>query len=118
LNQMPELNGVWAVCGADRIGVDSMLQQGFYARSKNGSYTLRLTGANLTLVDSSGHSIWSTNPGGDQLILQADGNLVECAGSIPVWASNTVSSGAAWLVVGDDGKLALYNAAGNYVWTS
>src|SRR5262249_11021995 len=46
---------------SDRIGVNGKLQQGFKAHSKNGSYTLRLTGANLTLVDSSEHSIWSTN---------------------------------------------------------
>ena len=41
---MPDLTNVWAVCGVDRIGVNSMLQTGFYARSANGRYTLKLTG--------------------------------------------------------------------------
>ena len=31
---LPDLTNVWAVCGADRIGVNSMLQTGFYARSR------------------------------------------------------------------------------------
>ena len=115
---MPDLNNVWAVCGADRIGVNSMLQGGFYARSQNGDYTLRLTSSNLTLTGPGGHLIWSTGSGGDELILQADGNLVEYSGSTAVWASGTVGSGAAWLVVRNDGKLGLYNGDGNLVWTS
>ena len=118
LNQLPDLTGVWAVCGADRIGVNSMLQQGFYARSQNGTYTLSLTGSNLTLAEPGNRAVWSTGHGGDDLILQADGNLVEYSGGTPVWASNTVGSGAAWLVVRNDGKLGLYNTAGNLVWTS
>jgi hypothetical protein len=118
LDQMPDLTNVWAVCGVDRIGVNSMLQPGFYARSANGANMLRLTSTNLMLTDGSGTPIWSTGTGGTELILQADGNLVEYAGNTAVWASNTVGSGAAWLVVRDDGKLALYDSNGNYVWTS
>jgi hypothetical protein len=115
---VPDSKNVWAVCGADRIGVNSMLQQGFYARSLNGQYTLRLTGSNLALTDSAGHVIWSTGAGGADLILQADGNLVEYSGGRPVWASNTVGSGAAWLVVNNDGTLELYDGPGHQVWTS
>jgi O-glycosyl hydrolase len=118
LDRMPDLTNVWAVCGADRIGVNSMLQTSFYARSANGDYTLKLTGTNLTLTDTSGNVIWSTGHGGSDLILQADGNLVEYAGGTAVWASNTVSSGAAWLVVNNDGTLELYNSAGSQVWTN
>lgn len=118
LNRMPDLNNVWAVCGSDRIGVNSMLQQGFYARSQNGTYTLRLTGSNLTLTDSVGDVIWSTGHGGDDLVLQTDGNLVEYSGGSPVWASSTVGSGAAWLVVNSNGTLDLYNSGGSQVWTS
>ena len=118
LNQMPDLTNVWAVCGADRIGVNSMLQTGFYARSQNGTYTLRLTSSNLALTDSAGNVIWSTGQGDDDLVLQTDGNLVEYSGGTPVWASNTAGSGAAWLVVNNDGTLELYNAAGSQVWTN
>jgi len=118
LDQMPDLTDVWAVCGVDRIGVNSMLQTGFYARSAGGGTTLRLTASSLTLTSSSGSPLWSTGRGGSDLVLQSDGNLVEYSGASAVWASNTVGSGASWLVVGDDGKLALYDSNGNYVWTS
>jgi hypothetical protein len=118
LDQLPDLTGVWAVCGADRIGVNSMLQQGFYARSQNGQYTLRLTVAGLTLTGPGGRAIWWTGYGGDDLILQTDGNLVEYSSGTVVWASNTVGSGAAWLVVNNDGTLDLYNSAGSQVWSS
>lgn len=118
LDALPDLTGVWAVCGVDRVGVNSMLQTGFYARSQNGTYTLRLTGSNLTLSDTAGTVFWSTGHGGDDLIFQSDGNLVEYSGGRAVWASNTVGSGAAWLVVNNDGTLDLYNGAGSKVWSS
>jgi O-glycosyl hydrolase len=118
LDRMPDLTNVWAVCGADDIGVNSMLQTGFYARSSNADYTLKLAGSDLTLTDTSGNIIWSTGYGGDDLILQSDGNLVEYHGGTAVWASNTVGSGAVWLIVNNDGTLELYNSAGSQVWTN
>src|SRR5690348_3928166 len=75
---------------------------------RTGAKSLRLTGFNLTLTDSGGHALWATGHGGDDLILQPGGNLVEYAVGAVVWASNTVGSGAAWLVVSNEGKLALY----------
>jgi O-glycosyl hydrolase len=118
LDELPDLTNVWAVCGADSIGVNSMLQQNFYARSKNSDYTLRLTGSNLTLTGKSGNVLWSTGRGGDDLILQSDGNLVEYSGSTPVWASNTVGSGAAWLIVNNNGTLDMYDKAGSLIWSN
>jgi hypothetical protein len=116
LDALPDEYNVWAVCGASRIGTNSMLQTGFYARSPNGGYTLRLTQSNLTLTDSSGHVVWSTGHGGSALLLQGDGNLVEYAGNTPVWASNTSGSGAVWLDVTNDGHLTLSNSNGTVVW--
>ena len=118
LDQLPNLANVWAVCGADRIGLDSVLQPGAYARSVGGTYTLRLTATNLTLTNAAGAAVWSTGVGGTELLMDPNGNLIEYAGQTAVWASNTAGSGGTWLVVGDDGKLALYDTAGKYVWTS
>ena len=120
LGRMPDFTNVWAVCGVDRIGVNGMLQTNFYARSANGRYTLKLTMSNLVLYPTGSPSdiLWQTGVGGDDLILQPDGNLVLYRASTAVWASSTVGAGAAWLIVGNDGRLALCNTAGSYVWTS
>ena len=118
LDQLPDLTNVWAVCGTDQIGINGMLQQGFYARSPNGAYTLRLTGSNLTLTDAAGNVRWQTGSGGDELILRSDGNLVEYAAGTAVWSSDTAGSGAAWLDVSNDGTLEVDNSAGSPVWTS
>ena len=118
LDAVPDLNGVWAVCGAARLGVNSMLQSGFHMRSSNGQYLFTLNDANLSLTGVAGPATWSSGRGGDDLILQADGNLVEYAGGGAVWASGTAGSGAVSLALRDDGKLALYDGRGNYVWTS
>ena len=118
LDALPDIYEVWAVCGDSRIGTNSMLQTGFYARSLNGAYTLRLGRSNLTLTDSSGHVVWSTGHGGSHLILRGDGNLVEYARGKVVWASNTKGSGAVWLDITDDGHLTLSTSSGTVVWRS
>jgi hypothetical protein len=117
LDALPDQQDALAVCGASRIGTNSLLQTGFYARSPNGAYTLRLTRSNLTLIDSGGQVMWSTGHGGDALIMQGDGNLVEYAGGTPVWASNTVGSGAVWLGVTNAGHLILSNSDGTVAWS-
>jgi len=121
LDQLPDLNNVWATCGADRLGVNSIVTRGSYLRSQDGGYTLNMQGGdgNLALYSSSGRPLWATDRHGDYLMLQPDGNLVEYTNSKgAVWASNTVGSGAAWLVMQDDGNLVLYNSAGRAVWSS
>jgi surface antigen len=121
LNQLPDLTGVWAVCDASRIGVNSMLQRGADARSPGGGYHLELqrSDGNLVLYNSAGHACWATNkPGADYLVLQADGNLVAyTAGGTAVWATNTVGSGATSFNVQSDGNLVLYSPS-KAVWAS
>jgi glucosylceramidase len=120
LDQLPDLTNVWAVCGADRIGVNSILMRGQYARSNGGGFTLRLQNdGNLVLSSSGGKTLWSTGRSGLYLILQADGNLVEYSSSgAAVWSSGTAGSGAAWLVVQPDGNLVLFDASGKSVWAT
>jgi hypothetical protein len=52
------------------------------------------------------------------LIMQGDGNLVLYQGSTPLWASNTVGSGADEAIMQGDGNLVLYTSAGAPVWAS
>jgi glucosylceramidase len=120
LDQLPDLTGVWAVCGADRIGVNSILMRGQYARSNGGGFTLRLQNdGNLVLSSSAGKKLWATGRSGEYVILQADGNIVEYASSgAAVWSSNTAGSGGIWLVVRPDGNLVLFDASGKSVWAT
>jgi hypothetical protein len=53
-----------------------------------------------------------------RLILQGDGNLVLYQGGTPLWASNTVNSGAVRAILQGDGNFVLYTAAGAPVWAS
>ncbi len=52
------------------------------------------------------------------LIMQGDGNLVLYQGSTPLWASNTVGSGADEAILQGDGNFVLYTSSGTPVWAS
>ena len=58
------------------------------------------------------------SPNGYYAVVQTDGNFVLYApGGRPLWASNTVGTGAHdWLVMQGDGNLVLYNQASRPVW--
>jgi hypothetical protein len=66
-----------------------------------------------------GQSLYSPT-GNVRLTLQADGNLVMYdANANPIWASNTVGSGAAYAVQQmSDGNFVVYNAGNAPVWAS
>ncbi|MEM7337249.1 MAG: hypothetical protein AAF467_01310 [Actinomycetota bacterium] len=52
------------------------------------------------------------------LVLQGDQNLVLYRGSTPLWASNTVGSGASRAVMQGDGNFVLYTSDWRPVWAS
>ena len=76
-------------------------------------------GGNLVLHQGA-TVIWSsgTSTPGAHAVLQGDGNLVVYSGSTPLWASNTAGNPGAYLVVWDDGKLALISTAGSTLWSA
>lgn len=53
-----------------------------------------------------------------KVVLQSDGNLVIYSPNRAIWASGTVGSGAAFLVMQPDGNLVLYNNSSKAVWNS
>ena len=115
LDTLPNATNVWAVCGTDRIGVESSIEEGAYLKA--GDHKLTLTAGNLTLTRN-GAQIWTTGKGGAQLRLQSDGNLVIYGkNGAATWATGTLGKTAGWLVLGTDGSLRLYDAAGKQVWT-
>ena len=119
LDKLPDLNGVWATCGADRIGPNGALDTGSYLKA--GDYTLVMQpDGNLVEYDRDHHPIWATatdKQGGIQTILQPDGNLVMYdRDRHPLWASHTDGRKPGWLVLGDDGSLRLYDGDNNEIW--
>lgn len=107
----------WAVCG-DTLATNQKLDRGQWLQSSDGRYRLIMQGdGNLVLYNAGGRAIWATNRSGVFAIVQGDGNLVEYASGGPVWASNTVGTGANRLVVQNDGNLVLYSPS-RAVWAS
>ena len=71
--------------------------------------------AGETLVP--GQYIWSNN-GAYELVMQADGNLVQYHGSA-TWASNTAGHPGAWAVMQGDGNFVIYPpGGGNALWST
>ena len=50
--------------------------------------------------------------------MQGDGNLVVYSGSSPQWASNSDGNPGAYLVVADDGTIAILSTAGSTLWSA
>jgi len=90
--------------------------------SSNGQYELRLKNGVVTL-SSNGKAIWSTKTEGsnaDQLVIQADGNLVMYAKSVYIWDTSTsVKSPAKTYIfeVQNDGNLIIYDNNGIRNWS-
>jgi O-glycosyl hydrolase len=118
LNELPNLQNVWATCGGDQIGVNGTLEVS--TKLTAGSYTLVLQ-SDGNLVEYNGSTvIWASNTQGSnsvELKLQTDGNLVlyNTVGQ-PTWSTNTQGQPPGWLILGSDGSLYLYNGNGTQVW--
>lgn len=82
----------FASAGQDHLSTNQVLRAGQYIRSSNG--------------------YWA--------VVQSDGNFVLYnAANRPLWASNTVGTGAHnWLAMQSDGNLVLYNQANRPVWAN
>jgi hypothetical protein len=58
------------------------------------------------------------SPNGYQLIMQADGNLVQYAGQYALWDSRTFGNPGAWVIMQTDGNLVVYSSSGQPLWNS
>lgn len=114
LEQLPNIEDAYAICGANRMRPNEALEKGSYLQS--GDYKLLLTGRDLILTKN-GNQIWANNQRAAQLILQTDGNLVayNCKYK-PVWASRTEGRTPGFLFLGEDGSLRLYDGKKKQVW--
>lgn len=107
----------------DELRIGERLTAGRALYSADGRFRFEVgEDANL-IVHWIGHKhIWKSDTaktsGEYYLVLQEDGNLVLCnAEGEPVWATDTVGSGAETLVMQSDGNLVLYSEKGA-VWAS
>jgi Zn-dependent metalloprotease len=113
------LPAIPAHCGAIRAGEGLGPSQ--VVSSCSGQFVLTLqTDGNVVLRDN-GQPIWATNTVGTGaiLVMQSDGNLVLRSRSGGVaWATNTANHPGAWLAVQDDGNLVIRDDQGDTFWAS
>ncbi|MGK5085989.1 hypothetical protein WDW86_00370 [Bdellovibrionota bacterium FG-2] len=92
--------------------------------SCNGNYTLSMQGdGNLVLYDKQGLALWATNWEGSPLVpnsmaaMQITGNLAIISGKTmsSIWSSDTGNNSGAYLVLQDDGHVAI-KLANNVLW--
>lgn len=120
LDKLPDLNGVQATCGADRIGPQGLLGAG--SKLTAGDYRLEMQkNGDLVLWKGKSNAVWSTktNKGKEQyLTIQKDGNMVlyDTSGH-STWSTKTDGHSAGYLVLGDDGSLRLYDDADKQIWS-
>lgn len=125
LKLLPNLENVWAACGTDRIGLNGSLEQGTHLTA--GSYSLTVTSSSLVIAKS-GSTVWQSKAtqgsstgstsGGAELRIQPDGNVVLYNNTgAPLWSTGTNGKRSAWLVLGSDGSLRLYDGSNNQIWS-
>ena len=76
---------------------------------------------NLVIYNKHDKVIWSSgtdNKGADRLKLLPTGDLVIYRQAYPVWSSRTYGNPGAFLVVQEDGNLAIYNRYQKPVWAT
>lgn len=115
--------GTSANCGRKEGG--SSLGVGESWVSCNGQYKLtHQSDGNVVFYRvSDSAALWSTNTqgSGTSLHMQGDGNFVlyRAGGTVPgnhLWHSVTHGNPGAYLIVQDDGRVAIFNAAGEMIW--
>lgn len=88
-----------------------VMYPGDFFDSPNLAYRLTFqTDGNVVLVALPDTVLWSTGVlGGEQFVMQSDGNLVLYAGSTALWASGTDENPNAYLALQNDGNLVIYS---------
>lgn len=88
--------------------------------SPNGNFFLAFQNdGNVVLYQYPAIPLWATNTvgsGATELIMQLDGNLVLLNGSTPVWASFTNDHAGAYLQIQNDGNLVIIEPVKNYLF--
>jgi hypothetical protein len=110
---------LWAASGALLPG--TTLAAGQTLSSPSGAYQLTMQSGGNLVVHQGATEVWSsgTNSPGSHAVMQGDGNLVVySSASQPLWASNSDANPDAYLVLTDDGKLALLATDGATLWSA
>jgi len=110
LDKFPDLTGVWAACGTDRIRDNDILQIGSYLESQNHLWRLIISPSGLQVVNndpSIGVITWR-GYGGDFIKVMPDGTLHiydDEAKKEFVCGNLHKEPRTSWLRLGDDGEL-------------
>lgn len=117
LNQIPNIEKAWATCGSNTMGPNETLEKGCYLLGEGGVYKLTLTTSDLALTKE-GKIVWSTGLGGDELILQTNGNLVIYNSKrAEVWSTKTAGTKPGYLSLANDGILNLHDGNKKVIWS-
>ena len=109
---------------ASQLQPGEKLAVGASLMSPGERYTLTLqTDGNLVIYDEQEHhlAIWSSATNGkavDHAIMQTDGNFVIYGFPQALWATNTVGQPGAFLVLQDDGHLAIIQFFKQALWSA
>ena len=110
---------LWAASGVLLPGAS--LAAGQTLSSPNASSTLTMQSDGNLVLHHGATAVWSsgTSSAGSHAVMQGDGNLVVYSGaSVPQWASNSDGNPGAYLVVADDGTIAILSTTGGTLWSA
>jgi VCBS repeat-containing protein len=110
---------LWAGPGA--LLPDTRLNAGQSLSSPTGAYQLTMQVDGDLVLEHNSTVVWSsgTSSPGASALLQGDGNLVVYSStSQALWATNTDGNPSSYLVLSDDGKLALLSPEGGTLWSA
>ncbi len=110
-----------APTGCGTIGSGLGLSKGQAVTSCDGRFSFVMQSDGNLVEYANGIPLWAshTTPDGAAAVMQSDGNLVVYSSTgCPLWASNTAGHTGAHFAVQDDGNLVVYDTANKPLWAS
>jgi len=104
-----------------RLSAGSQLRSGSRLVSANGRYELDMQGDGNLVLYSRGHALWKSDTAdhpGDYATMQGDGNFVIYQAHRAIWSSGTSrdGNGRYYLLLQNDGSLAIFSPADKSIW--
>jgi hypothetical protein len=105
----------------DRLSYNEQLNVDESITSQDGRFKLVLQADGNLVLYWPNRPMWATNTvesGASAAKFQSDGNFVLYKDGTPIWASNTAGNPGALVVMQDDGNLVVYTTSGTPLWAA